>query len=189
MTPQDRKYYERYWSNLSIAGYVDVVPYDDDHIQLYITEKAVGPVHTISPTHVRLPKLSYLITLCPEDFFALLRLIATAKNTQSKDSLSLNPPAAGVPDLNSSALEPFFMLLRTNYRMNADYCDRKWTDREAIKYLAELEPTRDNQLCAMQYLTALQNPDLLYFPIETSIELELDWQQVSDDYCLPNTSQ
>lgn len=178
--------FEKSWNALACAGFLEAVPFDYNHIMVYFYEQADGPVQTVTPTHVRLPKLSYLITLCPEDFFALLRLVATAKNTQSQNSLSLNPPAAGLTSLSNSPLEPFFTKLRTNYRFNIDYSDRKWTPRDAIKYLADLDATRDNQLSAMQYLTALQNPDLLYFPIETSIELELDWQQISDDYCVPS---
>ena len=185
-----RKTFEHYYSALTVAGFITCVPISADYsaLFLYFNEKANGPKPTVTPTHIRMPKLSYMITLCPEDFFALLRLISTAKNTNTKDSLALNPPAAGIMDLPASPLAPFFMLLRTNYRMNPEYCDKKWTPRDAIAYLADLEPTRDNQLSAMQYLTALQNPDLLYFPIETSIELELDWEQISDDYCAPTNS-
>ena len=180
-----RSTFEKSWNALACAGFLEATPFDYNHIMVYFYEKADGPIQTVTPSHVRLPKLSYLITLTPEDFFTLLKLVATAKNTQSKDSLALNPPAAGIQSLAKSTLSPFFTLLRTNYRFNIEYCDRKWTPRDAIKFLSTLEPTRDNQLSAMQYLTALQNPDLLYFPIETSIELELDWQQVSDDYCVP----
>lgn len=183
--PSPNKAYDNYWSNLLSAGYIDIVPLDYAHVFCYVMDSANGPVHTVSQTHIKLPKLSYLITLCPEDFFSLLRLLDTAKNTPSKDSLTLNAPLAGIDSLATSALEPFFMKLRTNYRMNPDYCDRKWTSREDIHFLANLEPTRDNQLSAMQYLTARQNNDLLYFPVDTSVELELDWPQVNDEYCVP----
>lgn len=172
--------------NLERLGYLQRSPWaDDGTFCMTFTEKADGPKPTISPSHVRLPKLSYLITFTPEDFFTLFRLLATARNTPSKDSLALNPAAAGIESLSNSPLDPFFLLMRTNYRMNPDYADKKWTSRKAIEFVSTLEPTRDNQLSAMQYLTALQNPDILYFPIITSIELQLDWEQVSDDYCLP----
>ena len=172
--------------NLERTGYITRTPWaNDGSFCITLNEKADGPIPTISPSHIRLPKLSYLITFTPEDFFSLFRLLASARNTPSKDSLALNPPAAGIDSLQCSPLDPFFLLMRTNYKMNPEYCDRKWTSRDAIKFVSQLEPTRDNQLSAMQYLTALQNPDILYFPIETSIELQLDWEQVNEDYCLP----
>lgn len=172
--------------NLERTGYAQRTPWaGDGSFAITLTEKADGPKATISPSHIRLPKLSYLITFTPEDFFCLFRLLATAHNTPSKDSLSLNPPAAGIDSLETSPLAPFFILMKVNYRMNPEYVDHKWTSREAIEFVSTLEPTRDNQLSAMQYLTALQNDDILYFPITTSIELQLEWEQVSDDYCLP----
>lgn len=172
--------------NLERLGYCTRTPWaNDGTFCITINEKAEGQKPTISPSHIRLPKLSYLITFTPEDFFMLFRLLATARNTPAKDSLALNPPAAGIESLATTPLDPFFLLMRTNYKMNPEYADKKWTSREAIKFVSQLEPTRDNQLSAMQYLTALQNPDILYFPIDTSVELQLDWEQVSDDYCLP----
>lgn len=152
---------------------------------IQINEKADGQMPTISPSHIRLPKLSHLITLTPDDYFGLLRLINTAKNTQTGNALSLNPAAAGYSSIDTSPLYPFFTKMRVNYRMNPDYCDKKWTRREDIAFLAKLQPTRDNQLSAMQFITAHQNNDLLYFPVETVVNLELDWQQVTDEYCLP----
>lgn len=172
---------------LRVANFLLMTPLGEG-FYLFNTETANGPTPTITPTHIRLPKLSHLITLVPSDFFLLLRLLATAKNTQTGDSLSLNFGAAGIQNLAFSAIDQFFIKLRVNYRMNPDYCDRKWTPRDAIKFLANLEPTRENQLSAMQYLTVLQNEDLLYFPLDAMIDLELDWEQVSDDYCTPPES-
>ena len=40
----------------------------------------------------------------------------------------------------------------------------------------------------MQYLTVLQNDDILYFPIESMVNLELNWEQIDDDYCVPPES-
>lgn len=169
------------------GGFAQFIPYTvDRHVGLIlINETADGPVQTISPSHVRLPKLSHLICLTPADFFALFRVLNTAKNTQTGNSLMLNPAKAGVVSIEQSPLYPFFTKMRVNYRMNPDYADRKWTDRDYIKFIAELEPSRDNQLSAMQLLTASQNSDLLYFPVETVVQLELDWEQVTDDYCVP----
>lgn len=180
----ERQYIDMY-SPLSYAKMIHVAPYDYHHILVYFDPKAEGPMPTVSPTHVRLPKLSYLITLVPADFFTLLQLIATAKNTPAKDSLSLNPAAVGITSIASSALHPFFTLLRTNYRLNAETADRKWTSRDAIKQIAHLDPTRENHLVAMQYLTALQNPDLIYFPLEARLDLDLDWEQADNNYCIP----
>ena len=170
------------------AGFTKFVPWvADGHLgTMIICENADGPMPTITPTHVKLPKLSHLICMTPEDFFGLMKVITTAKNTQTGNSLTLNPIAAGYNSLERSVLYQFFTKMRTNYRMNPDYCDRKWTSRDDIKFLAALEPTRDNQLSAMQYLTTSQNKDLLYFPVETVVNLELDWQQIADDYCQPN---
>lgn len=171
------------------AGFSQFIPWVTDRTVgvILINEKADGIMQTISPSHIRLPKLSHLICLTPEDYFGLLRVLNTAKNTQQGNSLSLNPAAAGYSSIDSSPLYPFFTKMRVNYRMNPDYSDKKWTSREDIKFLADLEPTRDNQLSAMQYITAHQNNDLLYFPVETVVNLELDWQQITDEYCLPQT--
>lgn len=170
---------------LRIGGFLEMLPCGADAFYLYSTRGAEGKTPTVTISHVRLPKLSYLITLSPNDFFLLLRLIATARNTQTGDSLSLNPAACGITDLASTTIAPYFTKMRVNYRMNDDYCDRKWTPREAIAFLSRLEPSRDSQLSAMQYLTVLQNDDILYFPIESMIDLELEWEQVSEEYCIP----
>ena len=47
---------------------------------------------------------------------------------------------------------------------------------------------QENHLAAMQYLTVLQNDDILYFPIESMVNLELNWEQIDDDYCVPPES-
>lgn len=170
------------------ANFAQFIPWETDASVgiIYINEKADGQMQTISPSHVRLPKLSHLICLTPEDFFGLLRILDTAKNTQQGNSLALNPAAAGYSSIDSSSLYPYFTKMRVNYRMNTDYCDRKWTRREDIHFLAPLQPTRDNQLSAMQYITAQQNNDLLYFPVESVVNLELDWPQATDEYCIPS---
>lgn len=153
---------------------------------LIINEKADGPVATVSPTHIRLPKLSHLITLTPNDFFGIMNIISNSTTTTDSKGLSINPALAGYDSIENSPLYPFFTKVRVNYRMNPDYVDKKWTRRSDIAFLSNLEVTRDNQLSAMQYLTAVQNAeDLLYFPAETVVQLELDWQQVTDDYCIP----
>lgn len=171
------------------AGYSEFIPLTTDRsIGVVLMKKSAdGPMTTVTPTHVRLPKLSHLICLTPEDFFGLMRIINTAKNTQTGNSLMLNPAAAGYDSIETSPLYPFFTKMRVNYRMNPEYADKKWTSREVIKFLAGLEVTRDTHLSAMQYLTVCQNNDLLYFPMESVIQLELDWQQATDEYCVPNS--
>lgn len=177
--------FQREFQALTVCGFIQIVPFypPGEIIYIYESEEIVKP--TISATHIRLPKLSCLITLVPHDFFAILRLIDTAKNTPTKDSLSLNFPAAGLTSLTGTPLEPFFLLLRTNYRMNPDYADRKWTLRSAISTVADLDPTFENQLFAMQYLTTLQNDDLLYFPCEAAVTLDIEFEQINNDYCRP----
>lgn len=186
--PEQRPEYHRNIKILSFlfeSKFVQVVPLEDDCGIFYWYKVADGQQQTISPTHLRLPKLSHLITLTPIDFFTLLRLISTSKKTPAGDSISLNVAAAGIQSLEKSCLNQFFTKLRTNYRVNPDYADRKWTDRTAIDHVARLSPNRENQLMAMQFLTAIQNNDLLYFPLETSLDLELDWEQMDNDYCIP----
>lgn len=179
--------FRKLFAYLERGGFIKGVP-TDGGLFIIFNESANGKTPTVSPSHVRLPKLSHLITLVPEDFFALIRLVYTAKSPAPGVALQLNPPAAGITDLTHHPISQFFTLLKTNYRMNTDYADRKWTRRDALSLIADLEPTRDNQLSAMQYLTALQNSDLLYFPVDTRIELDLDWTQVSDDYCIPQST-
>lgn len=185
---KDDSLYNMY-SFLVGANHAYLVPFDYNNVAYFFKESADGPVATVSSTHIRMPKLSHLITLTPHDFFALLRLVSTSKKTPAGDSLSLNPAAAGLQSLEQSTLTQFFTKLRTNYRMNPDYADRKWTVKDCVSRVADLEPTRENQLMAMQYLTAMQNSDLLYFPLETSIDLELEWEQMDDNYCVPRTEK
>lgn len=175
------------FSVLQQRNWADFIPFTTDRSvgMLLFYPEVNGPKQSVSPTHIKLPKLSHLITLTPDDFFALFRILDTAKNTQTGNSLMLNPAAAGVQNLLTSPLYPFFTKLRVNYRMCEEYMGNKWTRRSDIKFIAGLEPTRDNQFSAMQYLTARQNKDLMYFPVDTVVQLELDCQQLTDDYCVP----
>lgn len=168
------------------AKYMVVIPYDNTiGYAFYLSETAEGSTPTVAPDYFRLPKLSYLITLTPHDFFTFLKLVATSKRTSSGDAMSLNFPAAGIRDLFHTSLGQFFVKLRTNYRLNPDYADRKWTAKSDVIAIADLPPDRDAQLMAMQYLTATQNIDLMYFPLETALDLDLDWEQMNNDYAIP----
>lgn len=171
---------------LELSRAVGIAPMGNDRSLLlfWIADDVGGFDMSVSRTHIRLPKLSHLITLTPDDFFLLFRILATSSRATS-NALSLDLSAADCEDFESSIIYPFFEILKTNYRISKDYMDKKWTPNEVIALIASLEPTRDNQLSAMQYLTAIQNSDLLYFPVETVVELQLDWDQVSDEYCVP----
>ncbi len=184
---------ELFYKQYGVLRYTDMVyimPFygtpDNPGFLIYFPEDDTVPKPTVSKSHIRLPKLSFLVTLIPDDFFAILKIIAEARPA-SPTTLTIDPMVANIHDLGRSSIGVFFTLLKTNYRMNADYADRKWTAFADIKAVADLEPTRDNQLSAIQYLTALQNDDLVYFPVESMINLDigLDWPQISDDYAVP----
>jgi hypothetical protein len=166
--------YKNQYALLLSSDMVLIAPVDNDNFLLYFLPDAEGPIPTVSITHIRIPKLSYLITLVPEDFFLLFRILSSAKLSPSKNALSINLPALGISQLTETNIGQFFVLLRTNYRIVPHFADKKWTSYEIIHKIATLAPTRDSQLSAMQYLTAAQNADLLYFPAETAILLELD---------------
>lgn len=181
----DFRHYLYVLQNANFAHYVPYVA--DNHVGcLIINERADGEMPTVSRSHIRLPKIEHLMTLTPNDFFNMMKLIS---NTPISAGLTIivNPAIINMTSIEESALFPFFQKVKTNYRMNADYADKKWTKIEDIKFIAGLEPTRDNQFSALQYLSSQRRTDLLYFPVETVIQLELDWQQVTDEYCVPNT--
>lgn len=169
---------------LQAGGFTKIVPTEGGTFIIFNPE-ANGRTPTVSSTHIRLPKLSHLITLTPSDFFTLLRLLNTAKPTYVGAALQLNLPAAGIDDFPRHILYQFFTMLRTNYVMNVDLADSKWTPRAELPRIANLQPTRENQLVAMQYLTSNQNKDLLYFPVDSMIDLDLEWEQLNNDYARP----
>lgn len=171
------------------AGYCQFVPMfgDDETIGiLTFSELADGEPQTVSFTHVRLPKLSRLICMTPKDFFTIIKIIYQAKVNQTGNLLMINPPAAGyIDEWEGSFLYPYFVKVRSNYRIAPDRADKKWFLRKNLGTIANLPPTQENQLYAMQYITALLNRDIDFFPAESVINLELDWQQYHDDYCTP----
>lgn len=177
----------RHWLYvLESANMAQYIPYIADRSIgcIVINERADGEKPTVSKTHIRLPSIRHLATLTPEDFFNFLKIIAGAQMTQTA-SLTINPTAVGIDSIDESSLFPFFQKVRTNYRINVDFADKRWTSFEDVKFLAALEPTRDNQFSAIQYLLVRREKDVLYFPAETVVQLELDWQQVTDEYCIP----
>lgn len=164
------------------AGFVQLIPQGKGVLVIF-SKKESTHRPTLSKDYICLPKLSHLITLSQTDFFILFKILANSRAAGSTaDSISLNLSAADVAELPPT-LTPFFTALGINYRMNTEYADSKWTEKALLKQVAELYPSRDNQLSAMQFLTAKQNDDLLYFPIETAIELGLEYDQLNDEYC------
>lgn len=185
--PEEMKLIDERYSNLrqalQLSPFMEIAPLSEDweYLMLYVNDDPSGFKPTVSPTHVRLPKLSHLITLTPDDFFAVFRIIATGKKVSIGNSFSLPGDIAMPP-----TVAQFFVTNDRTYRTNPDYADRKWTTKADIEFLATLEPTPYNQLCAMQYLTAKQNSgDLLYFPLDSAIQLELEWSQINEDYVIP----
>jgi hypothetical protein len=189
ITPENFKTIREKYANLFAflieSKFADYSPMGGGTYAFYWCKEASGGLITVSKTHVRLPKLSHLITLVPRDFFTLIRLVTTAKNTQTMDSLSLNPPAVGIQVFEQSPLYQFFTVLRVNYRFNVEYADRKWTPRAILNEIAALEPSRETHLSAMQYLTAQQNDDLLYFPADAAVDFEWELEPINDDYVVP----
>lgn len=167
--------------------FIQLIPLEPKRYMISVSDMRAGYEQTISPTFIRLPKLSHLISLVPEDFFKLMRLIGDSKISQTKNSIQLDLIKEGLAGvLEESNIGHFFQLVRSNYRINTEYADKKWTSFEDIRMLAKLEPTRENHFSAMQYLTVRQNQDVMYFPIDSAVDLELsDWQQISEDYVIP----
>jgi len=176
------KVYFRYHAALHVLRFIQVVPLDEGPVIIF-TPDAEAPQHTITSTHMRLPKLSHLITLIPRDFFTLFRILSTAKNAPG-NALALNLGGAGVSEI-PHAINSFFKPLYVNHRINDEYCNNKWTERRVIKQIAALHPTQETHLSSMQYLTAHQNEDLDLFPVEAQYDFDLEWDQYDDDYVIP----
>lgn len=176
--------YKNIFSMMRLGDFLEVAPLNNNwtEVMIYITKDKETFIPTVSPTHVRLPKLSHLITLTPDDFFSVFKLIAAGKKTAVGSSLILPGDMSMPPTISQ-----FFITNDKTWRTNPEYSDRKWTLKTDIQFIAALEPTRDNQLCAMQYLTVRQNDDLFYFPLESAIALELDeCDQLNEDYVVLN---
>jgi len=168
------------------SGYTQIYPSESGYMLLISDDNRRGI--TVSKTHIRLPKLSHLITLIPEDFFTLLNLIATAAPAPpTYNYLSLRTAQCGVHNLETHNLSLFFTRAVTNYKINPEIANPKWLPLKSIKQMATLTPTLTHQLQVMQYFTALQNEDVYYFPLETALELELSpIEEMVDGYCIPS---
>ncbi len=172
---------------LLMEEYIDIAPMTDklkDGKLVYWRRKTDGMMATITTTHIRLPKLSHLITLVPHDFFRLIGLVVTAKNAADGTALNLDPMQFEIESFESSFIGQYFIKLKTNYRMNPEYADRKWTRREVLNEIHGLEPNIENHLISMQLLTVLQNDDLFYFPVEAAINFSFSCDQLNEEYCV-----
>ena len=157
---------------LVAAGYMQQVPFDNEHLLIYYDPHKQGIQQTVSPRHLRIPKLTYLMPLTPEDFFNYFYILHTSKNA-SFNTLSLNLSALDP----KSVIYAFFTKLKVNYRLNIKIASPHWTPRELIAILANIPPTRDNQLAALQYLAVAENEDVAYFPTESMLALDLEWKE------------
>lgn len=178
--------YKNIYGLMRVGHFIEVSPLNVNwsEVLIFVLEDKEAFTPTVSKSHIRLPKLSHLITLTPEDFFAVFRILASGTNVSTGTSLLISNETQF-----SAAIAPFFVTNDKTYRTNPEYTDRKWTTKSDIAFIAALDPTRDNQLSAMQYLTARQNPDLMYFPVDSAVQLELEWDQVSEDYVIPQSEE
>lgn len=184
--PEELKMIERQYKSLyevmRYADYIAMQPVDllRTAYIVYILEDKKAFTPTISKIAYRLPKLSHLITLTPEDFFAVFQILEKCRPVAVGSALIM-PADTYIP----SAIAPFFITNDKSWKINPDFADSKWTNIDDVLFIAQLDVTERNQLYAMQYLTARQNSDLLYFPVESAVALELEWDQVNEDYVIP----
>lgn len=181
--PNLLKELQDYLVYLKAAGFVKFTPTDGGYF-IVIDPKSNGRVPTVSLTHLRLPKTEHLAILTPKDFFAFINLITTSKITSSC-TLSLNFAAAEISNFPTHPIFPYFMLLRHNYTFNPDYASQNWTRKKELDRLEGLAESRENQLIALQYILGITDKNILYFPTETMLDLELDWPELTDVYCVP----
>lgn len=172
---------------LRLGDFMEVAPLNNQWSELvcYVLEGKKTFTATASRTHVRLPKLSHLITLSPDDFFCLFKAIAASTNVSYGNTFSI----PGDVPISPVVAQFFTTESGKSWRPSEEYADKKWTTKEDIAFIAALDPTRDNQFAAMQYLTVRQNSDILYFPLESAIALELEWDAVNDDYVIPDNQE
>lgn len=178
--------YHNVFASMRIGGFLDIAPIDPygENVIIYLLENRDKNFPTSSKTHFRLPQLQYLLTLTPEDFFLFLQLLSTTNTIPSGTSFFLN-----TSNEITAALTPFFMTNDKTWRLNPEFADRRWTSKDDVEFLAALDPTTSNQLYALQYLASRTDSTIFQFPIDTSIELELEWQQISPFYVAPDNEQ
>lgn len=168
---------------LIYSGWVQEIPWSSTETAVIIPKQgaADGSTLTLSKSHVRLPQLSYLITLTPLDFFEFFSLLANQGTL-----LHFELAEDEIPPL----FQTWFSRYYKGQRINSSIADRRWVPRYVIDTLAALDPTLENQLAAMQYITVMRDTSLVTIPSSTVIALELDWEQVKkddgtdSDYCI-----
>ncbi len=176
------------------AHYLEFVYMDypnNTKIALYWRETGDSSVSvpTMMKGMVRMPKLSHLITLTPEDFFTIVKLIYNAKSEHGNDRFKLDLTCVGLDlellEMNGGAqlqlINRFFRKLKVNYMINPQIAMQQWMQKSDLETIIDLEPTTENQLYAIQYITASSQNDVYFFPTDSAIELELDWEQTNDD--------
>lgn len=174
--------FNRIYPALKAGGFLELIPWDSEASVLVFDPAAQGRINTITPTHMRLPRLGHLITLTSGDFRDFFVLVANAKNVSNCTSLTLNPPLINYPTIEATPFNHFFEKLITNYRFDLRYVSANWTPRSLIKYIAAHQIS---QLEALQLLAVAQDSSITQIPAETTINLELEWPQVADEYCRP----
>lgn len=163
---------------------VDIAQLEGSGVLLYYNHNQLDELATVTRTHVRLPRIHYLTLLTTHDFFTFFDLI-NGSYVQQGNALQINFGAAGVNETADSLLFRFFKKLRTNYRMEGKYCGKAWISYDDIATIADMPHTRDAQLSAIQLLAVLTNENTQYFPIESAIDLELNWRQLNHHYMAP----
>jgi len=150
------------------TGRLQTIPIDDQTTLLLVSSTPYLEKATIAANYYRLPKLSHLIQLIPEDFFLFFHTLSAAKLTQQKTGLILENPDVPYP------LNHFLIKQKTSYVLNSNLADKKWTPVPAIRQIAALDPSAANQLTAMQLITAIQNQDTWLFPTQAAVNLEIE---------------
>lgn len=158
-------------------------------VAIFWTEKGDKvELPTVLEKSLRIPKLSHLITLTPEDFFLVIRILYTSKIINGR-YLKLNLNAAGLDEDNlyddtsdvNNIITTFFKKAKVNYTIRTEVAMKQWIKQSDLQVLAELEPTPTNHLYAMQYITAMTQKDVYFFPTDSAVELALDWEQSADE--------
>ena len=177
---------------LTSAGYVQWMYIDSPNnteVAIFWTDKKDKiTLPTIMRGAIRPPKLSYLITLTPDDFFMIIRILYFSQIV-SGDKLKLDLKSVGLDedilneedDGRAAIINRFFRKLRTNYTIVPEAAMKQWIDKNDLENIVDLEPTVENQLYAMQYITAVTQDDVYFFPTDSAIELAMDWPQAWDE--------
>lgn len=164
---------------------------NNTQVAIFIRDKNAKRVKpsTVMKNKMRLPKIEYLLNLTPDDFFTFIKLLYCSKTTPTHTKLILDFAAIGYGDDEESLedehirslVENFLIKSKVNYSIRADRAMAQWISREELSVIVEMEPTRDNQLSALQFIIAYTVKDINTIPTDTAIELELDWEQTVDE--------